>query len=52
MGDLLGEDYSLVEKNALYRSLDKLLFHKIGALRSLERALEGPLRGAVRPAAL
>ena len=28
MGDLLGEDYSLVEKNALYRSLDKLLFHK------------------------
>ena len=28
MGDLLGEDYSLVERNALYRSLDKLLFHK------------------------
>jgi transposase len=28
MGDLLGEDYSLVEKNALYRSLDKLLVHK------------------------
>jgi transposase len=28
MGDLLGEDYSLVEKNALYRCLDKLLPHK------------------------
>jgi len=28
MGDLLGEDFSLVEKNALYRCLDKLLEHK------------------------
>ena len=28
MGDLLGEDYSLVEKNALYRALDRLLPHK------------------------
>ncbi len=28
MGDLLGEDYFLVEKNALYRTLDKLLEHK------------------------
>jgi transposase len=28
MGDLLGADYSLVEKNALYRCLDKLLAHK------------------------
>jgi transposase len=28
MGDLLGADYSLVEKNALYRALDKLLEHK------------------------
>jgi hypothetical protein len=28
MGDLLGEDYGLVEKNALYRCLDKLLPHK------------------------
>lgn len=33
MGDLLGEDYSLVEKNALYRCLDKVLEHK-GALFS------------------
>jgi transposase len=28
MADLLGEDYALVEKNALYRCLDKLLAHK------------------------
>ena len=28
MGDLLGQDYALVEKNALYRCLDKLLGHK------------------------
>jgi transposase len=28
MGDLLGEDYALVEKNVLYRYLDKLLPHK------------------------
>ena len=28
MGDLLGEDYSLVSKNALYRCLDKVLPHK------------------------
>ena len=36
MGDLLGEDYSMVEKNALYRCLDKVLEHK--------RALFGHLR--------
>ena len=28
MADLLGEDYSVVEKNALYRCLDKVLEHK------------------------
>ena len=28
MGDLLGRDYALVAKNALYRCLDKLLPHK------------------------
>ena len=28
MGDLLGADYSLGEKNALYRCLDKVLLHK------------------------
>ena len=28
MGDLLDADFGLVEKNALYRCLDKLLAHK------------------------
>ena len=28
MGDLLGEDFALVEKNALYRCLDKVIEHK------------------------
>jgi hypothetical protein len=28
MGDILGRDYALVEKNALYRCLDKLLVYK------------------------
>ena len=28
MGDLLGEDFALVETNTLYRCLDKLLVHK------------------------
>src|SRR3989442_1028172 len=28
MGDLLGRDFALAEKNALYRTLDKLLAHK------------------------
>jgi transposase len=28
MGDVLGEDFSLAEKNALYRCLDRLLPHK------------------------
>jgi hypothetical protein len=28
MADLLGADYALVEKNARYRCLDKLLPHK------------------------
>src|ERR1700681_3030429 len=29
MADLLGADYALVEKNALYRCLDKVLAHKV-----------------------
>jgi hypothetical protein len=36
MGDLLGEDYSLVEKNALYRTLDKLLEHKSALFSHLQ----------------
>jgi hypothetical protein len=35
MADLLGEDYGLVAKNALYRCLDKLLPHKTALLSHL-----------------
>jgi hypothetical protein len=28
MGDLLGEDFTLMQKDKLYRCLDKLLEHK------------------------
>ena len=45
MGDLLGEDFSLVEKNALYRCLDKLLEHN-GALFSHLRQRWQDLFGA------
>jgi Transposase DDE domain len=37
MGDLLGEDYSLVAKNALYRCLDKLLPHKLALFGHLRQ---------------
>src|SRR6476661_10394632 len=37
MGDLLGEDYALVEKNALYRCLDKVLAHKHDLFGHLRR---------------
>ena len=37
MGDLLGGDYALVEKNALYRCLDKLLMHKPALFSHLQR---------------
>jgi transposase len=37
MGDLLGEDFSLVEKNALYRCLDKLLEHKAALFSQLRQ---------------
>jgi len=36
MGDLLGRDYALVEKNALYRTLDLLLKHKIALFSHLQ----------------
>jgi len=36
MADLLGEDFSLVEKNALYRCLDKLLEHKSALFSHLQ----------------
>lgn len=35
MADLLGEDYGLVAKNALYRCLDKLLPHKLALFQHL-----------------
>jgi transposase len=44
MADLLGSDYGLVEKNALYRCLDKLLAHKtalFGHLRARWQDLFG-----------
>jgi transposase len=37
MGDLLGEDYSLVEKNGLYRCLDKVLAHKTALFSHLRQ---------------
>jgi hypothetical protein len=37
MGDLLGKDFSLVEKNALYRCLDKLLEHKAALFSHLRQ---------------
>jgi transposase len=41
MGDLLGEDYSLVEKNALYRCLDKVLEHKQALFSHLTQRWQG-----------
>jgi hypothetical protein len=37
MGALLGEDYSRVEKNALYRCLDKVLSHKTALFNHLQQ---------------
>ena len=37
MGDILGEDFRLVEKNALYRCLDKVLEHKAALFDHLRR---------------
>jgi hypothetical protein len=45
MRDLLGEEYSLVLKSALYRDLDKLLPHKT-ALFSHPRPLQPKPRQA------
>src|SRR6266567_2950136 len=41
MGDLLGEDYSLVEKNALYRCLDKVVEHKRALFDHLTERWQG-----------
>ena len=37
MGDLLGEDYSLMAKNSLYRCLDKLSPHKAALFTHLRQ---------------
>ena len=37
MGDLLGEDYSLVAKNSLYRCLDKVVPHKAALFSHLRQ---------------
>jgi transposase len=41
MGDLLGEDNALVEKNALYRCLDKVLEHKQALFSHLTERWQG-----------
>jgi len=41
MGDLLSEDYSVVEKNALYRCLDKVLEHKQALFSHLTERWQG-----------
>ena len=41
MGDLLGEDYALVEKNALYRCLDKVIEHKPALFGHLTERWQG-----------
>jgi transposase len=41
MGDLLGEDFALVEKNALYRCLDKVLEHKPALFSHLSERWQG-----------
>jgi transposase len=41
MGDLLGEDYALVEKNTLYRCLDKVLEHKPALFSHLTERWQG-----------
>jgi transposase len=41
MADLLGEDYSLVEKNALYRCLDKVVEHKPALFSHLTERWQG-----------
>ena len=40
MADLLGEDFSLAQKDKLYRCLDKLLEHREGLFRHLRRRWE------------
>jgi len=52
MGDLLDEDYSLVEKNALYRCLDRVLEHKEQLFGHLRQRWQDLFRCPLRSAAL
>jgi hypothetical protein len=44
MADLLGADYALVQTNALYRRLDKLLEHKTALFDHFDRYRSGAQR--------
>jgi hypothetical protein len=50
--DLLGADDALVEKNALYRCLDKLLVHKAALFLHLRERWQNLFGGAVRSPAV
>jgi hypothetical protein len=52
MADLLGEDYALVAKNALYRCLDKLLPHKAALFAATAAAASSTGPAATEPARL
>ena len=52
MGDLLGEDFALAEKDTLYRCLDKLLAHKTDLFSFLKQRWEELFAGQVRRAAV
>jgi hypothetical protein len=52
MGDLLGGDFDLVQKDNPYRYLDKLLAHKTDLFSFLSTTLEDPVRGQIRSPAL
>jgi hypothetical protein len=41
MGDLLDEDYTLAEKNSLYRCLDKVVEHKQALFSHLSERWQG-----------
>jgi hypothetical protein len=52
MGDLLGGDFDMVQKDNPYRYLDKLLAHKTDLFSFLPTTLEDPVRGQIRSPAL
>ena len=52
MGDLLGADFALAEKNTLYRCLDKLVEHKDALFKFLVQRWGELLRCPVRGAAV